>query len=90
MEGTSKLIGGYTDTSKYAVYCQRMPLSGKSTISLYILTEFSMTYVLSGISIKLTEQHIHPQSRVIHSRTTYMTTFTYYSKKQPTNNTEHT
>ena len=72
IEGEAKPREGY----RYTVYCHGIPLSGKNTMSFFILTEF-LTYVFSSSSKKSTEQHniIHPLSRVIHWRATYMTTY---------------
>ena len=73
--GTIKPRGGY----RYTVYCHGIPISGKNTISLDILTEFFMTYVFSSCSKKPTEQHIHDDD-----------VRTYHNNKQQANNTEHT
>ena len=65
----------------------------KQTRSFFILTWFFTTCVFTS-SYKNPEQRIRRLSRVIRSRTTYMTTYvlrsTHHSKKQPTNNAEHT
>ena len=43
IEGTTKQRGGY----RYTFYCHGIPLSGKNTMSLFILTWFLSTYVCS-------------------------------------------
>ena len=98
-EGTTKPRGG----DRYTVYCYGIPLSGKTFDIIFLLTEFLTTYVFSSSSKRPIEQHIHPLSRVIHSRKTYMTTYVCITARnsqqktqstrdttQPTSNAEHT
>ena len=71
IEGITKPSGGY----RYNIYYHGKPLSGKTYDTAFYFDLIFNDGTCFPVVAKNPEEHIHPLSRVIHSRTTYMTTY---------------